>query len=101
MGQMNLLDHIKSHILSHGYPPSIRELQELTGAASTNTIWRALRKLEASGDITVEKGQSRAIRLNGYKIVLVKWDEQDTQVENSEIGIIRGNEWKPEDRNLI
>ncbi len=68
---MNLLDHIKSHILSHGYPPSIRELRDLTGAASTNTIWRALRKLEASGDITVEKGQSRAIKLNKYDIVLV------------------------------
>ncbi len=67
----SLIDHIKSHILSHGYPPSIRELRDLTGAASTNTIWRALRKLEASGDITVEKGQSRAIRLNGYKLFLI------------------------------
>ncbi len=45
---------------------------KLTGMASTNTVWRALRKLEASGDITVEPGQSRAIRLNGYDIALMK-----------------------------
>ncbi len=67
-----MIEHIKSHILSHGYPPSIRELMKLTGMASTNTVWRALRKLEASGDITVEPGQSRAIRLNGYHLLLIE-----------------------------
>ena len=74
----NLLEHIKSHILSHGYPPSIRELMAYTGMSSTNTVWRALRDLEASGAITVEPGQSRAIRLNGYGMVLIGEEERYT-----------------------
>ena len=70
-----MIEHIKAHILSHGYPPSIRELQSLMGFKSHSSVWRRLRQLEADGLITVEKGQSRAIRLVGYKIALMKEGE--------------------------
>ena len=69
-----MIEHIKSHILAHGYPPSIRELRDLMGFKSHNSVWRRLRQLEADGLITVEKGQSRAIRLNEYDISLVPKD---------------------------
>ena len=70
-----MIEHIKSYILTHGYPPSIRELRDLMGFKSHNSVWRRLRQLEADGLITVEKGQSRAIRLNEYTIFLLT-DEQ-------------------------
>lgn len=77
-----MIDHIKSHILSYGYPPTIRELMQYTGSNSTNFVWRALKKLEAEGLITVAPGQPRAIRLNGYDIVLIeKFDSRDIVID--------------------
>lgn len=69
--QKAVLGHIKSHILEFGYPPTTRELMQYTGRNSSSHMHSVLKKLEASGDITMEKAQSRAIRLNHYKIALI------------------------------
>ncbi|MVX65384.1 transcriptional regulator [Clostridium chromiireducens] len=44
-------------------PPTIREIRDFSGLASTGSIQRYLDKLENEGDIIKDKGCRRSIRL--------------------------------------
>lgn len=46
-----------------GFPPSIREIQEETGASTTSLVAYRLRKLEHAGYIVRRAGRSRTIRV--------------------------------------
>jgi repressor LexA len=50
-----------------GYPPSIRQIGEHTGLASTSSVYADLRRLERLGLIRREREQARAI-------TVVEWD---------------------------
>lgn len=54
---------IAEFIKENKYPPSVRELGELTYRTSTATISASLRSLERKGYITTKKGANRTIRI--------------------------------------
>lgn len=50
-------------IVENEYPPSVRELCEITGLKSTNTIHAKLQALERKGYISTQRGAPRTIRI--------------------------------------
>jgi repressor LexA len=46
----------------HGYPPTLRDLMELTGASSTSVVSYRLQRLEADGLVKRSPRLARAIQ---------------------------------------
>lgn len=66
-----ILEKIISYITEHGYPPTIREICNMTGIKSTSTIHNHLNKMIESGMLETDSGigSTRAIRVPGYRFV--------------------------------
>ena len=60
---------IISYIQQNGYPPTVREIADGIGVASTSTVSNRLLKLDRDGWIKVKLSSSRAIKVIGYKFV--------------------------------
>ena len=56
-----ILQAIKQYTADHGYPPTTRELLEMTGLKSTQSIHRYLHQLRDDGLIDFVDGQGRTI----------------------------------------
>ena len=63
-----ILQVIISYISNHGYPPSIREISDLTGIGSTSTVHSHLVKMDKEGRIKLGGGP-RMIQVVGYKFI--------------------------------
>lgn len=74
--QEEILTYIKKYIVSHGYPPTVREIGKDLGVSSPATIHTHLNNLESKGFIKKEETKNRAIEL------LVN-NEFDTKQESS------------------
>ena len=74
--QEEILTYIKKYIVSHGYPPTVREIGKDLGVSSPATIHTHLNNLETKGFIKKEETKNRAIEL------LVN-NEFDTKQESS------------------
>ena len=61
--QNEILSYIKSYIVNHGYPPTIREIGKDLGLSSPATIHAHLSNLEKKGFIKKEGTKNRAIEL--------------------------------------
>jgi len=61
--QKEILECIKEGILSHGYPPTVREICEAVGLRSTSSVHSQLEKLENMGFIRRDNMKTRAIEL--------------------------------------
>ncbi len=61
--QRRILEFIRQFIAEHGYPPSIRQIQEGCGLSSTSVVDYNLRALEQMGYIRRDREVSRAIEL--------------------------------------
>lgn len=61
--QEEILNFIKSYIVSHGYPPTVREIGSSLGVSSPATIHAHLSNLETKGFIKKEETKNRAIEL--------------------------------------
>lgn len=61
--QQNILTCIQESINRKGYPPTVREIGELVGLASTSTVHGHLARLEKAGYITRDSSKTRAIEL--------------------------------------
>ncbi len=61
--QQQILDLIRDHIQSTGYPPTRAEIAEQLGFRSVNAAEQHLKALERKGIIEIIKGTSRGIRL--------------------------------------
>ncbi len=61
--QQDILDFIKSFMVKHGFPPTIREIGESLGISSPATIHAHLKNLEARGVIRRNDTKNRAIEL--------------------------------------
>lgn len=61
--QEEILDFIKEYMVSHGYPPTVREIGKAMGLSSTATIHTHLTNLEELGLIRKPDNKSRAIEL--------------------------------------
>ena len=61
--QDEILSFIKEYIVSHGYPPTVREIGKSLGVSSPATIHAHLNRLEAKGFIKKDDMKNRAIEL--------------------------------------
>ena len=55
----------------HGFPPTVREIGEAIGVASTATVYSFLRDLERDGYITRMPRRSRAITITARGLELI------------------------------
>src|SRR3954468_18639560 len=61
--QQDILDFIKSEVRLKGYPPSVREIGEAVGLASSSTVHGHLSRLETKGLIRRDATKPRAIEI--------------------------------------
>ncbi len=61
--QQDILDFIKGEVKSKGYPPSVREIGEAVGLASSSTVHGHLSRLESKGLIRRDPTKPRAIEI--------------------------------------
>ncbi|WP_316568583.1 transcriptional repressor LexA [Neobacillus sp. YIM B06451] len=61
--QQEILDYIKSEVKRKGYPPSVREIGEAVGLASSSTVHGHLERLEMKGLIRRDPTKPRAIEI--------------------------------------
>ncbi|WP_199614723.1 transcriptional repressor LexA [Paenibacillus alkalitolerans] len=63
--QQAILDFIRNEVRDKGYPPSVREIGEAVGLASSSTVHGHLDRLEKKGFIRRDPTKPRAIELLG------------------------------------
>ena len=61
--QQEILDYIKVEVRKKGYPPSVREIGEAVGLASSSTVHGHLSRLEKKGFIRRDPTKPRAIEV--------------------------------------
>lgn len=61
--QEEILSFIKNHVDAKGYPPSVREIGEAVGLASSSTVHGHLARLEKKGFIRRDPTKPRAIEI--------------------------------------
>ena len=61
--QQDILDFIKDEVRLKGYPPSVREIGEAVGLASSSTVHGHLARLETKGLIRRDPTKPRAIEI--------------------------------------
>ncbi|WP_181348582.1 transcriptional repressor LexA [Thalassobacillus sp. CUG 92003] len=61
--QQEILEFIKEQVLLKGYPPSVREIGEFVGLASSSTVHGHLARLEKKGYIRRDPTKPRAIEV--------------------------------------
>lgn len=65
--QQAILEFIKNEVRAKGYPPSVREIGEAVGLASSSTVHGHLDRLEKKGFIRRDPTKPRAIELLGQE----------------------------------
>ena len=61
--QQEILDFLKSEIMSHGYPPTVREICDAVHLKSTSSVHSHLESLEKNGYIRRDPTKPRAIEI--------------------------------------
>lgn len=74
--QNEILGYVKEYIVSHGYPPTVREIGKDLGVSSPATIHTHLNKLVEKGFIKKDSSKNRAIEL----LVDNEFDKRDDNV---------------------
>lgn len=74
--QEEILTYVKEYIVSHGYPPTVREIGKDLGVSSPATIHTHLNKLVEKGFIKKDGSKNRAIEL----LVENEFDKKDEDV---------------------
>jgi hypothetical protein len=66
-----IYDYIVSYTSKNLFPPSNREIRKATHFSSVDSVNRLLKNLNELGLIKIDSCKSRAIKINGYKIVKI------------------------------
>ena len=74
--QEEILTYVKEYIVSHGYPPTVREIGKELGVSSPATIHTHLNKLVEKGFIKKDSSKNRAIEL----LVENEFDKKEEEV---------------------
>ncbi|WFE15988.1 transcriptional repressor LexA [Bacillus atrophaeus] len=74
--QLDILRFIKAEVKTKGYPPSVREIGEAVGLASSSTVHGHLARLETKGLIRRDPTKPRAIEI---------LDEEEVQIPKSQV----------------
>lgn len=61
--RQSILDYIVAYSFEHGYSPTVREIGQAVGLASSSSVWGELRALADDGRITYEPRKARTIRV--------------------------------------
>lgn len=61
--QQMILDYIKEEVNAKGYPPSVREIAQAVGLASSSTVHGHLARIESKGYIRRDPTKPRAIEI--------------------------------------
>lgn len=78
--QQDILDFIKGEVKKKGYPPSVREIGEAVGLASSSTVHGHLARLESKGLIRRDPTKPRAIEI-------LEVDESTTIPRNNVVNV--------------
>ncbi|MDP4086448.1 MAG: transcriptional repressor LexA [Bacillota bacterium] len=78
--QQDILDFIKGEVKKKGYPPSVREIGEAVGLASSSTVHGHLARLESKGLIRRDPTKPRAIEI-------LEIDEASTIPRNNVVNV--------------
>ena len=73
--QSEVLNFIKEFMVSHGYPPTVREICNSLGLSSPATAHSHLAQLESKGYIKKNSNKNRAIELLVNNEFLTKKDD--------------------------
>ena len=73
--QEDVLNFVKSFIVSHGYPPTVREIGKALNTSSPATVHAHLNNLEKKGFIRKDNSKNRAIELLVENEYAIKNDE--------------------------
>ena len=67
--RQRMYDAIVAYTQEHLYPPSVREIADMSGLKSTSSAYEQLKRLRDAGLIEIDSYQSRCIKLVGYRLV--------------------------------
>lgn len=73
--QSEVLNFVKEFMVSHGYPPTVREICNSLGLSSPATVHSHLAQLESKGYIKKNSNKNRAIELLVNNEYLIKKDD--------------------------
>lgn len=70
-GKEKVLNAVIDYVAEHQYPPSIRELCDMTGLKSSSSVHCYITKLLEEGKLETDCGigSPRTLRVPGYKFV--------------------------------
>lgn len=76
-----ILEAIKTYITAHGYPPTVREICDMTEIRSTCTVHYQMQRMVEDGTLETDTadGSSRAIRIPGMRIVFGEEDNEQNK----------------------
>jgi repressor LexA len=63
--QQQILEVVDAHLVSHGYPPTVREIGEAVGLTSSSTVHAHLANLERLGHLKRDPTKPRALGVVG------------------------------------
>ena len=86
--QREVAEYLETALRRHGYWPSIREIQNHFGFASTNAVVGHLRALERKGILERQPGQARAFSFNGSRGARVREPESGTAIRVVSIPVL-------------
>ncbi|MDM5335685.1 helix-turn-helix domain-containing protein [Fictibacillus enclensis] len=61
--QQIVLEAIKLFIVTHHYPPTVREIAEMVGVTSTKIVLEYLERLRREGLVSWEEGRPRTLKI--------------------------------------
>ena len=95
--QQEILEYIKSCILSKGYPPAVREICEAVHLKSTSSVHSHLETLERNGYIRRDPPKPRAIEIMDADFALTRRDVVNVPI----IGTVTAGEPILAEENII